>query len=105
MDGQISIFDYMHIPQPGDWLDEGSFTMGEPVSFNDLEPGMLVWANKSTESREWWKCLRVEKAFRDSHGDVSRFEMTPGPEYHSVLYMSAIATKPPHGENWYRRVI
>ena len=101
MIGQISLFDYLHEPQPGDWLDEGEWNMGEPISFDDLESGMLVWANKSTESHEWWKCLRVDKCFRDSHDEVSRWLLEPGPEYHSAY----LAHKPPHGDVWYRRVL
>lgn len=108
MTGQMSIFDFLNEPKPGDWLDEGEWSLGEPIDFNDLQEGMLVWANKSTERHEWWRCLRVDHAYRDSHGEVSRWIMESGkrdPEYHSAVYMSTLAHKPMHGEVWYRRVL
>ena len=47
--GQMSIEHFLpRVPQPGDWYDEGSFCLGEPISFDDIQPGMLIWANKST---------------------------------------------------------
>lgn len=31
MDGQMTIFDFLNTPKPGDWLDDGSWTMGPPL--------------------------------------------------------------------------
>ena len=108
MQGQMSIFDFLHEPQPGDWLDDGDWTLGDPIGFDELQPGMLVWHNKSTESMEWWKCEKVDHAYRDSHGDVTRWIMNVGkggPEYHSRLYYACYKEPPMHGEVWYRKVI
>lgn len=108
MEGQMTIFDFLNTPKPGDWLDDGSWTMGPPVGFDQLTEGMLVWANKSTESMEWWKCLQVDHAYRDSHGEVSRWIMSDGTrqqEYHSRLYFDQYARPPLHGGAHYRAVL
>lgn len=93
-------------------LCKGRWNNGRPFSISykadfvyTLDGDIIVEDVKGFRTEAYQLKKKLMKAFRDSHGDVSRFEMTPGPEYHSVLYMSAIATKPPHGENWYRRVI
>lgn len=104
----MTIFDFINTPKPGDWLDDGSWTMGPPIGFDQLTEGMLVWANKSTESMEWWKCLQVDRAYRDSHGEVSRWIMSDGTrqqEYHSRLYFDQYARPPLHGGVHYREVL
>jgi len=106
VEGQMSIFDFLHDPQPGDWLHKGGWTMGAPLRFDELKEGMKVWSNQSTESMEWWKCLLVEKIIRDEAGKAVRAVMSKNKkdhyEYHSAYYQGF--SKPMHGEYWYRRM-
>ena len=103
MIGQMNISDFIPcVPQPGDWFDEGDegvFHLGEAISFDDIKPGMLIWANKRTQSSPYWKCLFAEEQVETEQG--KRWIMYDGTrtrELHDKKYWER------SGEVWYRRV-
>lgn len=86
---QLDIFFYLQsqrkIFNPGDWVEKD--VLGKKLTFDEIaqEVGNLIIMDKSTESHEWYKVVRVEKIVLVDGGKQRRLVYYDGARQHGFV--------------------